>query len=157
MLDVSLEMRWNNAAMIKAFSSWDELWGEPKLALRYVYLTLQPTACECCLPSAIYSYSQATILEGLSQSSQNSIRHLHSIKSKPTPTPSAGFEPAIPAIKRPQNYALDSRATGTGSCLHSLGYFCNMPFSLRGGLPNGIAIKIMQAFLISSCFLILPP
>jgi len=63
--------------------------------------------------------------------------------------PSAGFEPAFPAIRRPQNYALDSTATETGSCLYSLGYFCNMPLSLRGGLSNGIAIKIMQAFLIS--------
>ena len=62
---------------------------------------------------------------------------------------STGFEPAIPAIKRPQNYIFDSKATGTGSCLHSLSYFCNMPLSLRGGLPNGIAIKILQAFLIS--------
>jgi hypothetical protein len=26
----------------------------------------------------------------------------------------AGFEPAIPAIKRPQTYALDSAATGIG-------------------------------------------
>jgi hypothetical protein len=28
--------------------------------------------------------------------------------------PSAGFELAIPAIKRPQTYALDSAATGIG-------------------------------------------
>ena len=28
--------------------------------------------------------------------------------------PSAGFETAIPAIKRPQNYALDSTVTGIG-------------------------------------------
>jgi hypothetical protein len=63
--------------------------------------------------------------------------------------PSAGFEPAIPAIKRPQNYDLDSTATGTGSCLHSLCYFCNMTLSQRGGLTNGIVIKFMQTFLIS--------
>jgi hypothetical protein len=29
--------------------------------------------------------------------------------------PSAGFEPAIPATKRPQTYALDSAATGIGA------------------------------------------
>jgi hypothetical protein len=29
--------------------------------------------------------------------------------------PSAVFEPAIPAIKRPQAYALESRATGIGA------------------------------------------
>jgi hypothetical protein len=28
--------------------------------------------------------------------------------------PSAGFEPAIPAAKRPQTYALDRAATGIG-------------------------------------------
>jgi hypothetical protein len=28
--------------------------------------------------------------------------------------PSAGFEPAIPATKRPQTYALDRAATGIG-------------------------------------------
>jgi hypothetical protein len=28
--------------------------------------------------------------------------------------PSAGFEPAIPAIKRPQTYALDRAANGIG-------------------------------------------
>jgi hypothetical protein len=28
--------------------------------------------------------------------------------------PSAGFEPAIPAIKRPQTYAFDRAATGIG-------------------------------------------
>jgi hypothetical protein len=28
--------------------------------------------------------------------------------------PSAGFEPAIPATKRPQTYALDRADTGTG-------------------------------------------
>jgi hypothetical protein len=31
--------------------------------------------------------------------------------------PSAGFEPAIPAIKRLQTYALDSTATGIGNSL----------------------------------------
>jgi hypothetical protein len=31
--------------------------------------------------------------------------------------PSAGFEPAIPAIKRPQTYALDRAATGIGQCM----------------------------------------
>jgi hypothetical protein len=29
--------------------------------------------------------------------------------------PSVGFEPAIPATKRPQTYALDRAATGIGS------------------------------------------
>jgi hypothetical protein len=29
--------------------------------------------------------------------------------------PAAGFEPAIPATKRPQTYALDLAATGIGS------------------------------------------
>ena len=34
----------------------------------------------------------------------------HSKQKRPTSIPSAGFEPAIPAIKRPQTYALDSTA-----------------------------------------------
>ena len=63
--------------------------------------------------------------------------------------PSAGFEPAIPAIKRPQNYALNRTAIGISIRLHSIRYFWKTPLSLRGGLSNGIATKIMQAFLIS--------
>jgi len=35
--------------------------------------------------------------------------------------PSAGFETAIPAMKRPQNYALDSTATET-CCLLTYSY-----------------------------------
>ena len=33
---------------------------------------------------------------------------------------SAGFEPAIPASERPQTHALDRRATGIGTYLHTL-------------------------------------
>jgi hypothetical protein len=36
--------------------------------------------------------------------------------------PSAGFEPAIPVIKRPQTYALDRTATGIGYLLKLLGW-----------------------------------
>jgi hypothetical protein len=32
--------------------------------------------------------------------------------------PSAGFEPATPATKRPQTYALDRAATGIGAVLY---------------------------------------
>jgi hypothetical protein len=32
--------------------------------------------------------------------------------------PSAGFEPAIPATKRPQTYALERAATGIGNNLN---------------------------------------
>jgi hypothetical protein len=39
----------------------------------------------------------------------------HNKHKRRTPMPSVGFEPAIPAIKRPQNYALDRTATGIGS------------------------------------------
>jgi hypothetical protein len=31
--------------------------------------------------------------------------------------PPAGFEPEIPTIKRPQTYALNGMATGTGHCI----------------------------------------
>jgi hypothetical protein len=34
--------------------------------------------------------------------------------------PSAGIEPAIPATKRPQTYALDSAVTGIGKMMNSL-------------------------------------
>ena len=38
----------------------------------------------------------------------------HNIHKRQTSTPSAGFEPVIPAVNRPQNYALDRKATGRG-------------------------------------------
>jgi hypothetical protein len=37
--------------------------------------------------------------------------------------PQAGFEPAIPATKRPQTYALDRTATGIGDSLTSISSF----------------------------------
>ena len=39
----------------------------------------------------------------------------HNTHKKETSMPPAGFEPAIPASERPQNHALDSAATRTGS------------------------------------------
>lgn len=125
------EMRWNNAAMINAFSSWDGTVRRAKTCTKIVYLTVQPIASECYIHSAIYYHSHGTRIDGLSQSSQNSTNDLVSIKSEPTPMLLAGFEPAIPAINRPENYALDSTASGTGSFHHSLGYFCEMHLSLR--------------------------
>jgi hypothetical protein len=38
----------------------------------------------------------------------------HNKSKRRTFMPSAGFEPAIPAFKRPQTYALDFTATGIG-------------------------------------------
>jgi hypothetical protein len=38
----------------------------------------------------------------------------HNKRNRPTSMPSAEFEPAIPAIKRLQTYALDRTATGIG-------------------------------------------
>jgi hypothetical protein len=34
--------------------------------------------------------------------------------------PSAGFQPAVPATKHPQTYALDSAATGIGALIQYL-------------------------------------
>jgi hypothetical protein len=39
--------------------------------------------------------------------------------------PSAGFEPAIPATKRPQTYALDRAATGIGLLYYYYDQFIN--------------------------------
>ena len=39
--------------------------------------------------------------------------------------PSVGFEPAIPASERPQTYALDRAATGTGNLGHGTQYWNN--------------------------------
>jgi hypothetical protein len=39
---------------------------------------------------------------------------LNNTHRRQTPMPSAGFEPTIPAGKRPQTQVLDSAATGTG-------------------------------------------
>ena len=41
----------------------------------------------------------------------------HNTHNRQTPMPSVGFEPTISAGKRPQTYALDRTATGTGSYL----------------------------------------
>jgi len=41
-------------------------------------------------------------------------RCLHDTQETLTSMPAAGFEPAIPAIKRRQTYTLDCTATGTG-------------------------------------------
>jgi hypothetical protein len=41
-----------------------------------------------------------------------------------TSVPSAGLEPAIPATKRPQTYALDSAATGIGYLCICVSLFC---------------------------------
>jgi len=38
----------------------------------------------------------------------------HNIRKQRICIPSAGFEPAIPLIKRMPNYALDGRASGIG-------------------------------------------
>ena len=43
----------------------------------------------------------------------------HNKHNRRTSTPSAGFEPATPAIKRPQAYALARTATGIGNDLNS--------------------------------------
>jgi hypothetical protein len=45
--------------------------------------------------------------------------------------PSAGFEPAIPATKRPQTYALDRAA-----CDRLYGIVANIKFSAQSDLPN---------------------
>ena len=41
----------------------------------------------------------------------------HNKHNGPTSVPLAGFEPAIPTIKRPQTYTLVRRATGIGQLL----------------------------------------
>ena len=41
----------------------------------------------------------------------------HNIHNRQTSTPPVGFEPTISADQRPQTYALDRAATGTGDSL----------------------------------------
>jgi hypothetical protein len=54
--------------------------------------------------------------------------------------PSAGFEPAIPASKRPQNYALDRAATGIGeNQLYSL-------LILISAIKSGVAIITWHSY-----------
>ena len=47
-----------------------------------------------------------------------------------------GFEPVISAGERPQTYALDRAATGTGRVLYTvrLFYICSEPVSITGCL-----------------------
>ena len=40
---------------------------------------------------------------------------IHNTRNRQTSMPSVGFEPTIPEGERPQNYALDRAATGTGT------------------------------------------
>ena len=46
----------------------------------------------------------------------------HSAHNRQTPMPPVGFEPTISAGERPQSYALDRAATGTGECNHVFSY-----------------------------------
>ena len=46
--------------------------------------------------------------------------------------PSVGFEPTIPAGERPQTYALDRAATGTGSIdVKNINFLENMPYDFN--------------------------
>jgi hypothetical protein len=47
----------------------------------------------------------------------------HSTQNRRTSMPSAGFEPAIPAIDRSQTHALKRAATGIGYAQHSVIYY----------------------------------
>jgi hypothetical protein len=66
--------------------------------------------------------------------------------------PSAGFESAIPATKRPQTYALDRAATGIVKWLYTSGKFAALPllFSL-------ISLKMRGMLVISPCCLSVSP
>jgi len=45
--------------------------------------------------------------------------------------PPVGFEPAIPAGGRPQTYALDRIATGTGKLVHLVGFIVRIYHDAR--------------------------
>jgi hypothetical protein len=49
----------------------------------------------------------------------------HNIYTQQTSMPSTGFEPAIPATKRPQTYALVRAATGIGYIGYHIGLTTN--------------------------------
>jgi hypothetical protein len=53
--------------------------------------------------------------------------------------PSARFEPAIPAIERPQTYALDHTATGMGTLEVYLHTFLISALDASGQLAPGTA------------------
>jgi hypothetical protein len=67
-------------------------------------------------------------------------RHRH-------PCPRAGFEPAIPASKRPQTHALDGAATGIGIVIYMITFIwhCNFAwwwlFLLK---PKHVALKVYK-------------
>ena len=68
------------------------------------------------------SNSQGDALVGRSPLDEWSVRRrdlymiTHNIHNRQISMPPVGFEPTISAGKRPQTYALDRAATGTGKC-----------------------------------------
>jgi hypothetical protein len=60
-------------------------------------------------------------------------RKIHNIRKRQTCMPPAGFEPAIPASKRPQTHTLDRATTGIGASFNSLSIslFTNHPMFQR--------------------------
>jgi hypothetical protein len=54
---------------------------------------------------------KAVAVTGWTKSAPHRDRYLH---KRPTSMSLVGFEPAIPAIERPQTYALERRVTGIG-------------------------------------------
>ena len=67
-------------------------------------------------------------------------RHLylttHNSHKRQTSMPTAGFEPAIPASKRPQTHVLDRAATGIGLRVHILHENINQFKALRSAIKT---------------------
>jgi hypothetical protein len=62
--------------------------------------------------------SDQPVAEASTYIGQHNVKH-----ERKTSMPSAGFEPAIPATKRPQTYVFDSTATGIGAGIPYRNFF----------------------------------
>jgi len=62
--------------------------------------------------------------------------------------PSAGLEPAIPAIERPQTYTSDRTATGIGNILRPIrnnSARINLRVSVSALTQNGYCVRLRQS------------
>ena len=67
----------------------------------------------------------------------------HNTHNRHLSMPPAGFEPTIPAGERPQTYASDHAATGTGECLYTI--YINFSHQIAVGNSNSVVFLNQKA------------
>ena len=84
------------------------------MALAAQSLAMAPLILEVFLDHTRHTTVGRTPLDERSARRRDLYLTTHNTHNRQTSMPPAGFEPTIPAGERPQTYALDRAATGTG-------------------------------------------